>query len=1492
MAATASEQLTKLNTTNYVEWSQRIQTYAKSYRIWELVDPQGTAELVEPRNPQPGDYKPGATSLAQLEPQLMEILKEDRREYRSEYAQFDKQSLAIASLQRKIGETLSEAHQVMIYGEDNVRQILQLLQERLKPTDDDQKLLLKSTYVQLNQGCQGHKKVEEWLTQWERTYAEMRRLGMKDYDNQMVTKDFMEAAEPLMPEFISSWEVGLETQGKQPQFWETVSAFRRKWQRKETRIQLGVGAKHTAFPVQFQGRTEDNKPAQSVKPEAWTKACVCSQIHRFAHCPYLVTKVQKEDWKEDPEVIKKIKTALDDPENKWMQYFILKNASNQWVIDYIKQEKAMFTMDAVSMKSSTNHPLRKAVILDSGATGHVCNDTNRVIGKLTPTQTPEYIQTGADRLQIAGYGSMKIQAWINPGKTSAITLTNVAFVPGLFTSAVSWKILKRKGAKWDTEQDTIKFNDVLLCNLRDEHNQFIMEYHHSDPIEHVFMAATKQVEATAETWHKRMGHCGPEPLKHLDTEAIKVVDGPGPKTIDCETCSVSKGQRIVSRQPAQRATECFERIHFDLIQYPLGFDGSRYVLHMLDDCTRKHFVYLLVNKDSKTLLLQLRRFASMILRIYKKKIKIFHSDQDTGLGTEYDNWIQDEGILIEWSAVYTPAQNGSAERSGGVIEIKARCICNEANLPWDLWPECVMTAGYLLNRTPTKQLNWKTPIETVRSLLGKPWKDELSHLRVFGCRAYPWIPTVAKGDKMHPRAQIGYLVGYESRNIFRVWIPDKWEVIATRDVTFNENVFFDPNQIEAIQGQRVPEFPKFSSLIIDPFQLEQTEPEEQEESEPQSTAVNTDIPSRNLHAETTESAGKQLETQNNEQLHTPRRTEERDLSPPAPIEAENRTQEPVLPSSQNTNPPPQRRGIDAHLSDANIMSGSRTRRAKQHFQFTDIVDPNCGSLTHMFAIGHQMRNPRIHRSDLPPEPKSWKAMKTHPNQAQFREAARTEYEALVSKDTFETVPLSEKIHPIPLKWVFTYKFDTDGFLLKHKARICVRGDLQPLTDEDNYAATLAHKTFRTLIAIAAAFDLETKQLDAVNAFLNAELDELVYCYFPHGFEQPNQCLRLKRALYGLRKSPRLWLKHFGASLSKLTLWSLPGQPCVYTNYDGIVIFFYVDDICCLYRADQASNMDKILTDLMKLYEFHMLGEITWFLGIRIIRDRQAKKIWLCQDAYIEKIAKEYECDQSRRVDSPLSTTELKENEQISSEEAKHEYARRVGSILFPATVTRPDIARATSNLAEFMKNPSDLHSAAVDRVIAYLYSTRYLALEYSATQQNHDQLIHVKTMECAADAAFGNTPDRRSIQGFVFKLFGGPIHWQSSKQATVTTSSTEAELLGVSFAAKELVWTRNLFEKLQFNPDCLPELQNDNLQTIRLLTKSDPLISTKLRHVDIHQHWLRELVQRKEIHISWIPTAQMMADGMTKTLPRQKHAEFINMLNLVNCKSRIQDATS
>lgn len=231
------------------------------------------------------------------------------------------------------------------------------------------------------------------------------------------------------------------------------------------------------------------------------------------------------------------------------------------------------------------------------------------------------------------------------------------------------------------------------------------------------------------------------------------------------------------------------------------------------------------------------------------------------------------------------------------------------------------------------------------------------------------------------------------------------------------------------------------------------------------------------------------------------------------------------------------------------------------------------------------------------------------------------------------------------------------------------------------------------------------------------------------------------------------------------------------------------------------------------------------------------------------------------------------------------YQQKIGSLIYASSVTRPDISRAISHLAEFMTNPGPLHREAADHCLYYLSQTKNLCIQYCDSSLSSSNLLH-----CSVDAAFANTEDRRSVQGFVFKLCNGPIHWNSSKQATVTTSSTEAELLAISNATKELIWMQRLFNGIKFNPGQDLLLFNDNIQTIRLLTKEDPLIKTKLKHVDIYQHWVRERVQSKELQVSWISTNNMVADGMTKILGKQKHQNFIKLLGLTEIVTKIQDS--
>jgi hypothetical protein len=156
-----------------------------------------------------------------------------------------------------------------------------------------------------------------------------------------------------------------------------------------------------------------------------------------------------------------------------------------------------------------------------------------------------------------------------------------------------------------------------------------------------------------------------------------------------------------------------------------------------------------------------------------------------------------------------------------------------------------------------------------------------------------------------------------------------------------------------------------------------------------------------------------------------------------------------------------------------------------------------------------------------------------------------------------------------------------------------------------------------------------------------------------------------------------------------------------------------------------------------------------------------------------------------------------------------------------------------------------------------------------------------KAFNAYTDASFADdAQDRKSTQGYLLTLFGGPIAWKSGKQTTVTTSSTEAELLGLTTAAKEAIAAIRLFRdvRLQLNEDLT--IWCDNKQTIRLVNEDMMRIQTALRHVDIHHCWARQEAKKGSFEVKYLPTNEMPADGLTKALDRGKFERFVAQLGL------------
>jgi hypothetical protein len=210
------------------------------------------------------------------------------------------------------------------------------------------------------------------------------------------------------------------------------------------------------------------------------------------------------------------------------------------------------------------------------------------------------------------------------------------------------------------------------------------------------------------------------------------------------------------------------------------------------------------------------------------------------------------------------------------------------------------------------------------------------------------------------------------------------------------------------------------------------------------------------------------------------------------------------------------------------------------------------------------------------------------------------------------------------------------------------------------------------MAVTAKFDLETIQMDAVNAFVHCDLDEVVYMRLPPGFNQGkrDKVLRLRKALYGLRRSPLLWQKNLTSSLRELGFKEVPQEPCVMLK-GGIVVFFYVDDIVFCHRKGDEEKVQDVIKGLKTEYKMSVLGELKWFLGIHVLRDRSQRLLWLSQEAYVEKIAKQYEIDLTGR----FTNTSMTECELLPTT-----YPRSIRPVLKFADKALPKVADASTML--------------------------------------------------------------------------------------------------------------------------------------------------------------------------------------------------------------------
>ena len=419
---------------------------------------------------------------------------------------------------------------------------------------------------------------------------------------------------------------------------------------------------------------------------------------------------------------------------------------------------------------------------------------------------------------------------------------------------------------------------------------------------------------------------------------------------------------------------------------------------------------------------------------------------------------------------------------------------------------------------------------------------------------------------------------------------------------------------------------------------------------------------------------------------------------------------------------------------------------------------------------------------------------------QWETAANSEYQSLLENETWELTELPSGRKSIGCKWVFKVKRGSDGRVSRFKARVVAKGYAQKygVDYDETFSPVVRYSSVRALLAFAVRNDMLVHQMDVVTAFLNGTLEEEIYMQQPEGYVQPGKehlVCKLKKSLYGLKQSPRCWNTAFRSYMELIQFKQSAADPCVFVRVDGtdvIVVAVYVDDLIVLAKVQE--TMGRVKKSLTAQFKMKDLGKLHYCLGISIEQDEDQKCIRMHQKQYISATLEKYGLSDAKVVATPAdNNVNLKKDDGVSNTVDPTLYQSMVGSLLYAAIATRPDIAQAVGVVSKFSSKPNEAHLTAVKRILRYLKGTGDLALKY---EKSKGVLVGYSDADWA-----GDMDDRHSTSGNLFLMAGGSISWLSKKQPVVALSTSEAEYVALSVATQEAVWLRRLLADLRAVPE-------------------------------------------------------------------------------------------
>ena len=498
----------------------------------------------------------------------------------------------------------------------------------------------------------------------------------------------------------------------------------------------------------------------------------------------------------------------------------------------------------------------------------------------------------------------------------------------------------------------------------------------------------------------------------------------------------------------------------------------------------------------------------------------------------------------------------------------------------------------------------------------------------------------------------------------------------------------------------------------------------------------------------------------------------------------------------------------------------------------------------------------------------------------WKTAINEEIQALEGNSTWSLTTLPPGKRAIGCKWVFAIKTNVNSEV-RYKARLVAKGFLQKegIDYFETFAPVIRYESVRILLAIAAKEDYEIMKFDVKTAFLYGNLQEDIYMQQPEGYimeDKKNQVYKLQRSLYGLKQSSRCWNDKFVQFLEAFNFKSTVSDKCVFVGNicDSIVyLALYVDDGLVMSKSINANN--KVIKYLQSNFQITS-DEANEYIGFEIERDRTKRTLKISQSKYINKLVDRFGMSESKPSSLPaepgLYMCKHPKNAKMNESETAP-YREAIGALLFAARVCRPDIEYAVNYLSQFVDAYNHTHWSAVKQILRYLSGTRNLGIVFGISGSSCEIRGYTD-----ADYA-GCLETRKSRSGFVFQLNGGPISWSSQRQNVVSLSTAEAEYIALAHGTKEAIWLRRILNDLKIPCESIPLLV-DNQSAIKLARNSE--FHKRSKHIDVRYHFVRDILNRKLISISYVESKEQLADIFTKPLTKQTFCYLRKRLNVLD----------